>query len=41
VGARDAGRGQAAAAGLAAGGADVRFLQLDVTDADSVKKAAA
>jgi NAD(P)-dependent dehydrogenase (short-subunit alcohol dehydrogenase family) len=41
VGARDAGRGQAAAAELAADGADVRFLQLDVTDADSVKSAAA
>jgi NAD(P)-dependent dehydrogenase (short-subunit alcohol dehydrogenase family) len=39
--ARDAGRGQAAAAELAAGGADVRFLQLDVTDADSVRRAAA
>jgi NAD(P)-dependent dehydrogenase (short-subunit alcohol dehydrogenase family) len=39
--ARDAGRGQAAAAELAAEGADVRFLQLDVTDADSVKRAAA
>jgi NAD(P)-dependent dehydrogenase (short-subunit alcohol dehydrogenase family) len=40
VGARDAGRGQAAAAELAAGGADVRFLPLEVTDADSVEKAA-
>jgi NAD(P)-dependent dehydrogenase (short-subunit alcohol dehydrogenase family) len=41
VSARDAERGQAAAAELAADGADVRFLQLDVTDADSVKSAAA
>jgi NAD(P)-dependent dehydrogenase (short-subunit alcohol dehydrogenase family) len=41
AGARDAGRGQAAAAELTADGADVRFLQLDVTDADSVKRAAA
>jgi NAD(P)-dependent dehydrogenase (short-subunit alcohol dehydrogenase family) len=41
AGARDAGRGQAAAAELAADGADVRFLQLDVTDSDSVKSAAA
>jgi NAD(P)-dependent dehydrogenase (short-subunit alcohol dehydrogenase family) len=41
AGVRDAGRGQAAAAELAADGADVRFLQLDVTDADSVKSAAA
>jgi len=41
VGARDAGRGQAAAAELAAElSADVRFLQLDVTDEDSVKSAA-
>jgi NAD(P)-dependent dehydrogenase (short-subunit alcohol dehydrogenase family) len=41
AGARDAGRGQAAAAELAAEGADVRFLELDVTDANSVKRAAA
>jgi NAD(P)-dependent dehydrogenase (short-subunit alcohol dehydrogenase family) len=41
VGARDAGLGQAAAAELATGGADVRFVLLDVTDADSVKRAAA
>ena len=41
LGARDDGRGQAAAAELAADGADVRFLRLDVTDADSVKSAAA
>jgi NAD(P)-dependent dehydrogenase (short-subunit alcohol dehydrogenase family) len=41
AGSRDAGRGRAAAAELAADGADVRFLQLDVTDADSVKSAAA
>lgn len=41
VGARDAGRGQAAAAELAAElSADLRFLQLDVTDEDSVKSAA-
>jgi NAD(P)-dependent dehydrogenase (short-subunit alcohol dehydrogenase family) len=40
AGARDAARGQAAAE-LAADGADVRFLQLDVTDADSVRSAAA
>jgi NAD(P)-dependent dehydrogenase (short-subunit alcohol dehydrogenase family) len=37
----DPGHAQAAAAELAAEGADVRFLQLDVTDADSVKRAAA
>jgi NAD(P)-dependent dehydrogenase (short-subunit alcohol dehydrogenase family) len=41
AGARDAGRGRAAAAELAADGADVRFLPLDVTDADSVERAAA
>jgi NAD(P)-dependent dehydrogenase (short-subunit alcohol dehydrogenase family) len=41
AGSRDAGRGQAAAAELAADGADVRFLRLDVTDADSGKRAAA
>jgi NAD(P)-dependent dehydrogenase (short-subunit alcohol dehydrogenase family) len=41
AGARDAGRGQAAAAELAVDDADVRFLHLDVTDADSVKRAAA
>jgi NAD(P)-dependent dehydrogenase (short-subunit alcohol dehydrogenase family) len=41
AGARDAGRGRAAAEELAADGADVRFLPLDVTDADSVKRAAA
>lgn len=41
IGARDAGRGQAAAAELAAElAADVRFLQLNVTDEDSVKSAA-
>jgi NAD(P)-dependent dehydrogenase (short-subunit alcohol dehydrogenase family) len=39
--ARDAGRGRAAAAELAADGADVRFLQLDVTDPSSVGTAAA
>lgn len=41
LGARDEGRGREAAAELAADGADVRFLRLDVTDADSVKSAAA
>src|SRR5260370_38051273 len=41
AGARDAGRGQAAAAELAADGADVRLLQLDVSEVDSVKKAGA
>ncbi|WP_019931555.1 SDR family NAD(P)-dependent oxidoreductase [Nocardia sp. BMG111209] len=41
VGARDAGRGEAAAAKLRAGGADARFVPLDVTDADSVAAAAA
>ena len=40
AGARDAGRGRAAAEELAADGAEVRFLPLDVTDADSVKRAA-
>lgn len=39
--ARDAERGEAAAAELAADGADVRFLPMDVTDADSVTRAAA
>jgi NAD(P)-dependent dehydrogenase (short-subunit alcohol dehydrogenase family) len=41
LGARDADRGAAAAAELAADGADVRFVRLDVTDVDSVKAAAA
>jgi NAD(P)-dependent dehydrogenase (short-subunit alcohol dehydrogenase family) len=41
LGARDITRGEAAAAELAAAGADVRFVRLDVTDADSVKAAAA
>jgi NAD(P)-dependent dehydrogenase (short-subunit alcohol dehydrogenase family) len=42
LGARDVTRGQAAAAELAAaGGADVRFVRLDVTDAGSVAAAAA
>jgi NAD(P)-dependent dehydrogenase (short-subunit alcohol dehydrogenase family) len=41
VGARDAGRGEAAAARLAEGGVDARFVQLDVTSAESVRAAAA
>ena len=41
LGARDEVRGREAAAELAPDGADVRFLRLDVTDADSVKSAAA
>jgi len=40
IAARDAERGAAAAAELAADGADVRFVRLDVTDAESVKAAA-
>ena len=40
LGARDAERGRAAAADLAAGGADVRFVPLDVTDDDSAGAAA-
>jgi NAD(P)-dependent dehydrogenase (short-subunit alcohol dehydrogenase family) len=40
VGARDAGRGRAAAAELVAGGADARPVTLDVTDDASVKRAA-
>ena len=40
LGARDAGRGAAAAAELAAGG-DVRFVELDVTSDESVAAAAA
>ncbi|HKY68953.1 MAG TPA: SDR family NAD(P)-dependent oxidoreductase, partial [Acidimicrobiales bacterium] len=40
LGARDAERGRAAAADLAAGSADVRFVPLDVTDDDSVGAAA-
>ncbi|MCD5310624.1 SDR family oxidoreductase [Kineosporia babensis] len=38
LGCRDAGRGEAAAKDLAADG-DVRFVQLDVTDADSIQAA--
>ncbi|WP_405484198.1 SDR family oxidoreductase [Nocardia sp. NBC_00511] len=41
LGARDIQRGEQAAAELAADGLDVRFLHLDVTDADTVKAAAA
>jgi NAD(P)-dependent dehydrogenase (short-subunit alcohol dehydrogenase family) len=41
IGARAAGAGRAAAEQLAAGGADARFLQLDVTDAESIARAAA
>ncbi|MGW1741739.1 SDR family oxidoreductase [Nocardia sp. NPDC001965] len=40
IGARDSGRGRAAAEKLAAGGGDARFLRLDVTDADSIAVAA-
>jgi NAD(P)-dependent dehydrogenase (short-subunit alcohol dehydrogenase family) len=40
IGARDPARGRQAAAELAADGADIRFLPLDVTDAQSVKSAA-
>ncbi|MFD7728920.1 SDR family oxidoreductase [Kitasatospora phosalacinea] len=40
IGARDAGRGEAAAEELRAGGADARFVPLDVTDEDSVRAAA-
>ncbi|MGW7237431.1 SDR family NAD(P)-dependent oxidoreductase [Streptomyces sp. NPDC054804] len=39
--ARDRERGRAAAAALTAEGADVRYVQLDVTDPDSAKAAAA
>jgi len=41
VGARDAARGEEAAAKLAAGGADARFVALDVTDDASVDAAVA
>ncbi|HWD09425.1 MAG TPA: SDR family oxidoreductase [Actinomycetota bacterium] len=41
VGARDEGRGTAAAAGLREGGADAHYLALDVTDEASVTQAAA
>jgi NAD(P)-dependent dehydrogenase (short-subunit alcohol dehydrogenase family) len=40
LGARDLGRGTAAAEALCAEGLDVRALQLDVTDPDSVSRAA-
>ena len=40
VGARDAGRGQQAEQALRAGGADARFVQLDVTDEASALRAA-
>ena len=40
IGARDAGRGEAAAAELAGDGVDARFVQLDVTDAGSIAAAA-
>ncbi|MFD9725001.1 SDR family oxidoreductase [Streptomyces sp. NPDC059072] len=40
IGARDAERGEAAAEELRAGGADVRFVPLDVTDENSVQAAA-
>jgi NAD(P)-dependent dehydrogenase (short-subunit alcohol dehydrogenase family) len=40
VGARDEARGQAAAAKLQAEGADARFVKLDVTDHETVRRAA-
>ena len=40
VGARDEDRGRAAEHALRDGGADARFVQLDVTDAKSVQRAA-
>jgi NAD(P)-dependent dehydrogenase (short-subunit alcohol dehydrogenase family) len=40
VGARDEGRGQAAAAKLKAEGADARFVKLDVTDHETIHHAA-
>jgi NAD(P)-dependent dehydrogenase (short-subunit alcohol dehydrogenase family) len=40
VGARDKDRGRAAEGALRGGGADARFVQLDVTDAESVERAA-
>ena len=40
VGARDEERGRAAESALRDGGADARFVQLDVTDAKSVQRAA-
>lgn len=41
LGARDAGKGEAAAAKLRAEGADVRLLEIDVADQASIRKAAA
>ncbi|MGV9678916.1 SDR family oxidoreductase [Nocardia sp. NPDC003482] len=41
VGARDEGRGRAATEKLTAEGFDARFVHLDVTDADSIDRAAA
>jgi NAD(P)-dependent dehydrogenase (short-subunit alcohol dehydrogenase family) len=41
IGARDAGRGEAAAEALRAQGGEARFVALDVTDADSIRRAAA
>ena len=41
IGARDAERGEAAAANLREGGADARFLAVDVTDPDGLAAAAA
>ena len=41
IGARDRERGEAAAAELREGGADARFLQVDVTDPDGLAAAAA
>jgi NAD(P)-dependent dehydrogenase (short-subunit alcohol dehydrogenase family) len=41
IGARDAARGEDAAAELRKGGADARFVRLDVTDEDSAREAAA
>ncbi len=40
AGARDPALGRQAVADLAAGGADARFVQLDVTDEDSIARAA-
>ena len=40
IGARDAGRGEAAATELTGDGVDARFVQLDVTDAGSIAAAA-
>jgi NAD(P)-dependent dehydrogenase (short-subunit alcohol dehydrogenase family) len=40
VGARDEARGQAAAAKLKAEGADARFVKLDVTDHETIRRAA-